>query len=101
MSSSSVQKSMLEKPVRSPSVPCFLRGILRSKAAPVRRHAVIAMQFRFLRTIAPVEILVGAERRRAFQLLIPDIEFVGLEPGAVAKPAPRQRQQIGPHAEES
>src|SRR5688500_9238539 len=34
---------------------------LRSEAAPVRRHAVIAMQLSFLRAIAPVEILVGTE----------------------------------------
>ena len=59
------------------------------------------MQFLFLRTIAPVEILVGAERRRALQFVVVDVEFVGLEPGAVAKPAPRQRQQIGADAEEA
>src|SRR5262245_4505843 len=52
---------------------------LRSEAAPVRRHAVIAMQFGFLRAIAPVEILVGTERRRALQLFIIDVEFVGFE----------------------
>ena len=31
------------------------------------------MQFRFLRTIAPVEILVGTERWRALQLVIVDV----------------------------
>ena len=33
----------------------------RSEAAPVRRNSVVAMQFGFLRAIAPVEILVGTE----------------------------------------
>src|SRR5690242_11391701 len=60
---------------------------LRSKAAPVRRHAVISMQLRFLCAIAPVEILVGTERRRALQLLIVDVEFVGFELRVVAKPS--------------
>src|SRR5258708_33528914 len=101
MSSPSVRKSIRGKPVTAPSVPQFCKETLRSKAAPVRRHAVIAMQLRFLRTIAPVEILVGAERRRALQLLILDVEFVGLESGAVAEPAPGQRNQIGSDAEKA
>src|SRR3954462_4628900 len=74
---------------------------LRSKAAPVRRHAVVAMQFGFLGAIAPVEILVGAERRRALQLLIVDVELVGFELRAVAKSSPRQRNQIGADAEKA
>ena len=56
---------------------------LRSESAPVRWGSVIAMQFGFLRAIAPVEILVGAERRRAPQFLVVDVEFVGFEPGIV------------------
>jgi hypothetical protein len=34
---------------------------IQSETAPVRRYSVITMQLRFLRAIAPVEILVGAE----------------------------------------
>src|SRR5882724_580221 len=101
MSSPSVRKSIPGKPVNAPSVPQFYKETLRSKAAPVRRHAVVAMQLRFLRTIAPVEILVGAERRRALQLLIFDVEFVGLEPGAVAEPARRQGRQVGTYSEDA
>jgi hypothetical protein len=47
------------------------------------------MQLRFLRTIAPVEILVGAERRRAPELVIVDIELVGLDPRVVGWARPR------------
>src|SRR4051794_3706019 len=59
------------------------------------------MQFHFLRTITPVEILVGAKRWRALQLVIVDVELVGFEPRAVAQPAPRQWKQVGSHAEEA
>src|ERR1700686_3958302 len=90
---------MLGKPATSSCVPKISTGT-KSEAAPIRRHAGIAVQFRFLRTIAPVELLVGSERRRALQLVIVDVEFVGFEPGVVAKPAPGQRKQIGSHAEE-
>src|SRR5260221_6373138 len=51
----------------------------RSESAPIWRYSVIAMQLGFLRTIAPIEIVVGAERRRAAQFFIVDVEFVGLE----------------------
>src|SRR5450432_76040 len=37
----------------------------RSETAPIRRRSVIAVQFGFLRTIAPVEIQVGAGNRIA------------------------------------
>ena len=50
-------------------------------------HAVIAVQFRFLRTIAPIEILVRAERRRALQLLVVNVGFVGFEFDVVAQAA--------------
>src|ERR1700754_4141823 len=80
------------------SVP---RGNLRSKAAPIGRHAVVAMQFDFLRPIAPIEIPVGAKRRRAFQLVIVDVELVGFEAGVVVQLAPGQRQEIAAHAEEA
>src|ERR1700688_1952338 len=42
----------------------FWRGV-RSEAAPIGRNTVVAMQLGLLRAIAPVEILVGAERWRA------------------------------------
>ena len=58
------------------------------------------MQLRFLRAIAPVEILVGAERRRAPELVIVDIELVGLDPPVVGQARPRQRKQVGSNAEE-
>src|SRR5580704_11025262 len=73
----------------------------RSEATPIRRDAVITVQLGFLRTIAPVEILVGAERWRASQFLIIDVELVGFEPGVVGQTRPWQRQQIGAHAEET
>ena len=56
-------------------------------AAPIRRHAATAVQLRFLRTIAPIEILVRAERRRALQLFVVDVEFVGFEFDVVAQAA--------------
>ena len=59
------------------------------------------MQLRFLRAIAPVEILVGAERRRAPELVIVDVELVGLDPRVVGQARPRQRKQSGSHAEEA
>src|SRR5580700_12038545 len=71
---------------------------LRSESAPVWRYSVIAMQLGFLRAVAPVEILVGAERRRTPEFFVVDVEFVGLEPRIVAKARPRQRQQVGAHA---
>src|SRR5207245_11019461 len=74
---------------------------VRSEAAPVGRHAVVAMQFRFLRPIAPLEILVSAERWRALQLLIVNVEFVGFAPHVVTQFAPRQWKQIGSHAKEA
>src|SRR5205085_10618769 len=58
-------------------------------------------QLRFLGTIAPVEILIGAERRRALQLVIVDVEFIGFEFRAVTQPAPRQWKQAGSHTEET
>src|SRR5258708_7913594 len=72
----------------------------RSESALVRRYAVIARQLRFLRAIAPIEILVGAECGRATQLFIVDVELVGLESRIVFEASPRQRQQIGSDAEE-
>src|SRR5450759_3200725 len=72
----------------------------RSEPAPVRRYSVIAMQLRFLRAIAPVEIPVGAERRRAPELVIVGIELVSLDPRVVGQARPRQREQVGSHAEE-
>src|SRR6478735_3854832 len=65
-------------------VPLFA-GFSRSEPAPIGRYSVIAMQLRFLRAIAPVEILVGTERRRAPQLVIVDVELIGLELAVVAK----------------
>src|SRR5258708_32245134 len=50
----------------------------RSESAPVRRYSLIAMQLRFLRAIAPIEILVGAESRRATQLFIVAVQLVRL-----------------------
>src|ERR1700730_14238123 len=73
----------------------------RSESAPIWRYSVIAMQFGFLRAIAPIKILVGAERRRAAQFFIVDIEFVGLEYRIVIEAPPRQRKQIGSDAEEA
>src|SRR6476646_5348147 len=73
----------------------------RSEAAPIGRDAVIAMQFGFLRPIAPVEILVCTKRRRALQLVILDVDFVGLEFRVVAKLAPGQWQKVGTQAEEA
>src|SRR3984957_8892682 len=75
--------------------------ISRSEAAPIGRNAVVAVQLGLLRTIAPVEILIGAERWRASQLLTIDVELVGFEPGTVGQARPWQRQQIGSHAEEA
>src|SRR5438874_8340250 len=98
---SSVQKFAGGEPFMSARVPQISQGNVRSKAAPVWRHAVVAMQLRFLRTITPIEILVRPERRCALQLVFADVEFVRLEPGVVAQPAPGQWKQIGPHAEES
>src|ERR1700730_6342363 len=72
----------------------------RSEAAPIWRCSVIAVQLRFLRTIAPVEIQVGAERRRAPEFLIVDVELVGLESGVVGEARPWHRKQGGSHAEE-
>src|ERR1700733_8409690 len=51
----------------------------QSEAAPVGRNSVIAMQFGFLRAIAPVEILVGTERRRPPEFVVIDVELVRLE----------------------
>src|SRR4029079_12916443 len=114
-------RNVLGKPVTSTSVPPISSGTIgtkqscharlrcnlhlrqngrpRSEAAQVRGHAVIAMQLFFLGAIAPVEILVGPERRRALQFFIVDVEFVGFEPGVVAKPSPRQRNQVGADAQ--
>src|SRR5712671_4673035 len=72
----------------------------RSEAAPIGRYSVIAMQLCFLRAIAPVEILVGAERRRAPQLVIVDVKLIGLEFGVVGQTRPWQREQVGSHAKE-
>src|ERR1700738_1353195 len=72
----------------------------QSEATPVWRYAIIAMQLCFLRTVAPIEILVRAERRRVFQLVIVDVEFVRLEPHIVAKATPGQRKQVRSHAKE-
>src|SRR5258708_26504069 len=71
----------------------------RSESAPVRRYSVIAMQLGFLRAIAPIKILVGAEGWRAAQFFIVDVEFVGLEFRIVLEAPPRQRKQIGSDAE--
>ena len=35
--------------------------MMRSEPAPIGRYPIVAVQLRFLRSIAPVEILVGAE----------------------------------------
>src|SRR3977135_4196543 len=72
-----------------------------SESAPIRRDVIIAMQRFFLGTIAPAEVLGGAERRRASQLVIVDVELIGFELPVVAQPRPRQRQQAGSHAEEA
>src|SRR5260221_9082287 len=72
-----------------------------SETAPIRRYPVIAVQLRLLRTIAPVEVLVGPKGRRALQLLIVDIEFVGAESRIIGETPPRQRKQVGAHAEEA
>src|SRR3954469_15513329 len=101
MGFSSLSKSMGRKPVTRPTVPLNRKNGTRSEAAPVGRYAVIAMQLGLLRPVAPVEILVGVERRRALQLVIVGVELVGLEPGVVAQPRPGQWQQIGSHAEEA
>src|SRR5207248_977269 len=66
----------------------------RSETTPVGRYSVVAMQRGLLRAIAPVEILVGAERRRVLQLVILDVELISLEASVVAKPRPGQRQQV-------
>src|SRR5665213_1494433 len=87
------------QPARRRGVAQFFKA--RSEPAPVGRDAVVAMQLRFLRAIAPVEILVGAERRRAPQFLIVDVELIGFEPGIVGETRPWQRQQAGSHAEET
>src|ERR1700687_1470616 len=84
--------------VRTASFP-GAAGDPRSETAPVWRYSVITMQLRFLRAIAPVEILVGAEGRRAPQLVLVDIELIGFEGGVVGETRPRQRQQAGSHAE--
>ena len=34
---------------------------MRSETAPIGRYSIITVQLRFLRAIAPIEILVGAE----------------------------------------
>ena len=34
---------------------------MQSETAPIRRYSIITVQLRFLRAIAPIEILVGAE----------------------------------------
>src|SRR6185437_3854548 len=73
----------------------------RSETAPIGWDPVIAMQLGFLRTIAPVKILVGMERRRPLQLFVSDVEHVGFELGVVGKTGPRQRQQAGSDAEEA
>ena len=59
------------------------------------------MQLGFLRTIAPVEILVGAERRRPLQFLVVDVEHIGFELRVVGETGPRQRQQAGSDAKEA
>src|SRR5262245_58712600 len=59
------------------------------------------MQLSFLRAIAPVEILVGTERRRASQFFIVDVELVGLEPWIVAEARPGQWKQTGAYAEKA
>src|SRR6202035_492370 len=73
---------------------------LQSEPAPIGRYSVIAMQLRFLRAIAPVEILVGAERRRAPEFVIVDVELVGFELRVIGEARPGERQQVGSHAEE-
>src|SRR5216684_5057435 len=75
--------------------------VVRSEPAPIRWYTVVAMQFGLLRAIAPVEILVGVERRRPPQFVILDVELIGLEFRVVAQTRPWQRQQAGSHAEKS
>src|SRR5258705_13035756 len=89
-----------ENPSRQQEFPGLARN-RRSETAPIGRDAVVAMQFGFLRPIAPVEILVGTKRRRALQFVILDVDFVGFEFRVVAKLAPRQRQKIGAQAKEA
>src|SRR3984957_10479648 len=66
---------------RTRSISAFRAALpgCESEPAPVGRDSVIAMQLRFLRAVAPVGILFRAERRRAPEFLVVDVEHVGLE----------------------
>src|SRR4051794_31090896 len=60
------------KPANPGTVPAGTGTIYQAslEPAPIWPYVIIAMQRFFLGTIAPVEILVGAERRRASQLFV-------------------------------
>src|SRR5690242_20900216 len=72
-----------------------------SVGAPVGACAVIGVNLRFARTVAPVEFLVGRVERGLGKLVVGQVDLVGLERGAVLHARPRHRQMFLPYAEDA
>src|SRR5690349_2555419 len=67
------------------------RGLIR---APIGRHAIEIVDVDFLAAIAPIEFLIGGERRRALELLVSDVDVISAERAIVFQPRPRDWQML-------
>src|SRR5882724_4159430 len=61
---------------------------------PVGPHPIEVVDLDLFTAVAPVEVLVGPERRRALQFLFSQIELIGTERPLVVEPCPWNRQVL-------